>query len=49
MNGVTDPTLREAFSLDDPTVLERTNFTPDLTAEQRDAWTAMWNEVKASQ
>ncbi len=49
MNGITDETLRQAFSIDDPTILEKTNFTPNLTAEQRDAWTAMWNEVKASQ
>jgi spermidine/putrescine-binding protein len=46
---ITDENLIEAFSIDDPTVLERTNFTPNLTAEQRDAWTAMWAEVKASQ
>ncbi len=46
---ITDETLIEAFSIDDPTVLERTNFTPNLTAEQRDAWTTMWAEVKAGQ
>lgn len=49
MNGITDETLREAFSIDDPSILEQTNFTPNLTAQQRDAWTAMWNEVKAAQ
>ena len=49
MAGITDPTLIEAFSIDDPSILERTNFTPNLTAEQRDDWTAMWAEVKASQ
>ena len=48
MNGITDPTLKEAFSIDDPSILEKTNFTPNLTAEQRDAWTAMWAEVKAA-
>ena len=48
MNGITDETLKEAFSIEDPNVLETTNFTPNLTAEQRDAWTAMWNEVKAA-
>lgn len=48
MNGITDETLKEAFSIDDPNILETTNFTPNLTAEQRDAWTAMWNEVKAA-
>jgi spermidine/putrescine transport system substrate-binding protein len=49
MNGITDETLKEAFSIDDPAILEATNFTPNLTAEQRDAWTAMWTEVKAAQ
>ena len=49
MAGITDETLKEAFSIEDPTVLGKTNFTPNLTAEQRDAWTAMWTEVKASQ
>jgi spermidine/putrescine transport system substrate-binding protein len=49
MAGITDETLKEAFSIDDPTILERTNFTPNLTAQQRDDWTQMWAEVKASQ
>jgi hypothetical protein len=48
MNGITDETLKEAFSINDPNILERTNFTPNLTAEQRDAWTTMWAEVKAA-
>ena len=48
MKGITDPTLKQAFSVDDPTVLQRTNFTPNLTAKQRDDWTAMWTEVKAA-
>jgi hypothetical protein len=48
MNSVTDPMLIEAFGLNDPSILEKTNFTPNLTAEQRDAWTAMWAEVKAA-
>ena len=48
MKGITDPTLKQAFSVDDPTVLQRTNFTPNLTARQRDDWTAMWTEVKAA-
>jgi spermidine/putrescine transport system substrate-binding protein len=47
MSAITDETLKEAFSVDDPGILERTNFTPNLTAEQRDAWTQMWTEVKA--
>ena len=49
MKGITDPTLKQAFSVDDPSILTKTNFTPNLTAAQRDAWTAMWTEVKASQ
>ena len=49
MASITDETLIEAFSLNDPQILESTNFTPNLTAEQRDAWTQMWAEVKASQ
>src|SRR5204863_72396 len=48
MNGITDPTLKEAFSVGDPDILNKTNFTPNLTAAQRDAWTAMWAEVKAA-
>jgi spermidine/putrescine transport system substrate-binding protein len=48
MNSISDPTLKQAFSLDDPSVLERTNYTPELTAEQRDAWTSMWTDVKAA-
>jgi spermidine/putrescine transport system substrate-binding protein len=47
MAGIKDPALKQAFSVDDPTVLQRTNFTPNLTPEQRDAWPAMWTEVKA--
>jgi spermidine/putrescine-binding protein len=48
MSGITDATLKQAFSIDDPAILSKTNFTPNLTAEQRDAWTAMWAEVKAA-
>jgi spermidine/putrescine transport system substrate-binding protein len=47
MAAVEDPVLIEAFSIDDPGILETTNFTPPVTAEQRDAWTAMWTRVKA--
>ena len=49
MSGITDATLKQAFSIDDPNILQHTNFTPNLTAQQRDDWTAMWTEVKASQ
>jgi len=48
MNGITDETLKQAFSIDDPNILSKTNFTPNLTSAQRDAWTAMWAEVKAA-
>ncbi|HSR33676.1 MAG TPA: extracellular solute-binding protein [Anaerolineae bacterium] len=48
MQGITDETLKTAFSIDDPAILQKTNFTPNLTAEQRDAWNAMWAEVKAA-
>ena len=48
MKGITDPTLIKAFSLDDPGILQKTNFTPLVTADQRDAWTSMWAEVEAS-
>jgi len=48
MSGITDETLKQAFSVDDPDILNKTNFTPNLTADQRDAWTAMWAEVKAA-
>jgi len=47
MAGITDQNLIDAFSLNDPTVLQRTNFTPDITADQRDAWTTMWTEVQS--
>lgn len=48
MSGITDATLKQAFSIDDPNILQHTNFTPNLTAAQRDAWTKMWAEVKAA-
>lgn len=48
MNSITDPTLKAAFGINDPTILQHTNFTPNLTAAQRDAWTAMWTDVKAA-
>ena len=47
MDAVTDPVLIQAFGIDDPSILETTNFTPPVTQEQRDAWTAMWARVKA--
>ncbi len=47
MAGIKDETLIEAFAVNNPEILEATNFTPPVTAEQRDAWTAMWTRVKA--
>jgi spermidine/putrescine transport system substrate-binding protein len=47
MAAMEDPVLIEAFGINDPGILETTNFTPLVTAEQRDAWTAMWTRVKA--
>jgi spermidine/putrescine transport system substrate-binding protein len=47
MAAVDDPVLIKAFSLDDPSILDHTNFTPPVTAEQRDAWTEMWSRVKS--
>jgi spermidine/putrescine transport system substrate-binding protein len=44
--AITDENLKEAFSVDDPSILQHTNFTPNLTAAQRDAWIAMWSEAK---
>ncbi|HEX6287973.1 MAG TPA: extracellular solute-binding protein [Herpetosiphonaceae bacterium] len=48
MASIADETLKKTFSIDDPSILSKTNFTPNLTAEQRDAWTAMWAEIKAA-
>lgn len=48
MKAITDTTLIQAFSLDDPNILQKTNFTPLVTADQRDAWAKMWTEVKAA-
>jgi spermidine/putrescine transport system substrate-binding protein len=48
MAAITDPVLIEAFSINDPDILETTNFTPPVTEEQRDAWTLMWERVQAN-
>ena len=47
MAAIEDPVLIEAFGLDDPAILESTNFTPLVTEEQRSAWTEMWERVQA--
>jgi spermidine/putrescine-binding protein len=48
MQAISDETLKQAFSVNDPSILEKTNFTPNLTADQREAWTTMWSEVKTA-
>jgi spermidine/putrescine-binding protein len=48
MAAIDDPVLVEAFGIDDPSILESTNFTPLVTQEQREAWTAMWERVQAN-
>jgi spermidine/putrescine transport system substrate-binding protein len=48
MQAISDATLKQAFSVNDPSILEKTNFTPNLTADQREAWTNMWSEVKTA-
>lgn len=47
MAAIDDPVLIEAFAINDPSILESTNFTPLVTEEQRTAWTAMWERVQA--
>jgi len=47
--GATPELLSKTFSIGDPSILQHTNFTPDVTQAQVDAWTTMWTEVKASQ
>ena len=49
MNAITDPMLKEAFPLTTPASCDHTNFTPNLTAEQRDAWTACGRKSKPLQ
>ncbi len=45
---VTDPLLIQALSLDDPSILDRTNFTRPISAELRDLFVQLWAEVKAA-
>ena len=47
MDAVDDPVLIEALGINDPSILESTNFTPPVTEAQREAWTEMWANVKA--
>jgi hypothetical protein len=48
MASITDPTLQKAFGINDPTILQRRNFAPNLTDQQRNDWGQMWTEVKAA-
>ena len=48
MAAIEDPVLIEAFGINDPSILETTNFTPLVSEEQREAWTAMWERVQAN-
>jgi len=45
---VTDPNLITALALNDPTILDRTNFTVPISAEQRDRFIQLWAEVLAA-
>ncbi len=47
-DAVTDPLLIQALSLDDPSILDHTNFTVPLSSVDRDRFNEMWAEVKAT-
>jgi hypothetical protein len=40
--------LIKALSLDDPTILNRTNFTVAISRDEHDIYSQMWAEVKAA-
>ncbi len=44
----TDPELVKLMLLDQPDIMSRTVFFQPLTEEQRQAWTTLWDEVKAA-
>ena len=46
---VTDSNIVRALSLNDPTVLERTRFTPLVSETQRNQFGQLWARVKAAQ
>jgi spermidine/putrescine transport system substrate-binding protein len=46
MQGITDQTLKQVFSLDDPSILDTSTLSPQVSRAQRQAWTALWDEVK---
>lgn len=43
-----DPELVKAMGLDDPSILDKTNFYRPLTNEQRETFTGAWSEIKAA-
>ena len=45
---VEDANLVEALSLDDPSILDRTNFTVPISQDQHSRYVEMWAEVKAA-
>ncbi len=47
--GVTDTNIVKALSLNDPTVLDRTQFTPLVSEADRDQFGQLWARVKAAQ
>ncbi len=47
--GVTDSNIVKALSLSDPTVLERTRFTPQVSEMDRNNFGQLWARVKAAQ
>ena len=46
--GVTDTNIVKALSLNDPTVLDRTLFTPIVSEADRDQFGQLWARVKAA-
>ena len=48
MSSITAPELVDALALNDPSILDRTHFSPVVTAEEREAWAEMWVDVKAA-
>ena len=46
--GVTDTNVVKALALNDPSVLERTRFTPQVSESERDHFGQLWARVKAA-
>jgi spermidine/putrescine-binding protein len=43
-----DPAMAKLLELDDPDIINRTNFQKSLTTEQIEEYGQMWSEVKAA-